>query len=72
MYGVAYDYAERHKLIKSKHNFENDILVSAKNIAKRYMSGKNHTQAVAKNALAIFDSMKKCTVWEPESGFCCR
>lgn len=57
--GVAYDYAERRKLMKSKHNFENDILVSARNIAKRYMSSKNHTQAVAQNALAIFDGMKK-------------
>lgn len=57
--GISYDYAEKHKLIKSKHNFENDILVSARNIAKRYMSGKNHTQAVARNALAIFDGMKK-------------
>ena len=57
--GISYDYAEKHKLIKSKHNFENDILISAKNIAKRYMSSKNHTQAVMKNALAIFDGMKK-------------
>lgn len=57
--GVSYDYAEKHKLIKSSHNFENDILVSARNIAKRYMSGKAHTQSVAKNALAIFDGMKK-------------
>ena len=57
--GISYDYAEKHKIIKSKHNFENDILVSAKNIAKRYMSSKNHTGAVVKNALAIFDGMKK-------------
>ena len=57
--GISYDYAEKHKFIKSKHNFENDIIVSAKNIAKRYMSGKSHTQCVLKNALAIFDGMKK-------------
>lgn len=57
--GISYDYAEKHKYIKSKHNFENDIVVSAKNIAKRYMSGKSHTQCVLKNALAIFDGMKK-------------
>lgn len=57
--GISYDYAQKHKLIKSKHNFENDILVSARNIAKRYMSSKNHTGAVSQNALAIFDGMKK-------------
>ena len=57
--GISYDYAEKNRFIKSKHNFENDIIVSAKNIAKRYMSGKSHTQCVLKNALAIFDGMKK-------------
>ena len=57
--GVSYDYAQKQKLIKSTHNFENDILVSARNIAKRYMSNKSHTQAVAEVATIIFDSMKK-------------
>ena len=57
--GISYDYAQKNKLIKSTHNFENDILVSAKNIAKRYMSNKNHTQAVEQAALAIFNGMKK-------------
>lgn len=57
--GLSYDYAEQHKFIKSKHNFENDIIISAKNIAKRYISGKNHTEAVEKNALAIFDGLKR-------------
>ena len=57
--GVSYDYAQKQKLIKSTHNFENDILVSARNIAKRYMSNKSHTQAVAQVANIIFDSMKK-------------
>lgn len=34
--GLAYDYAEQHKIIRGSHNFENDILAAAKNIAKRY------------------------------------
>lgn len=57
--GIAYDYGEKLKLIKSAHNFENDILVATRNIAKRYSSGKNHIQGTTKLALAIFDSMKK-------------
>ena len=57
--GIAYDYAERKKYIKSAHNFENDILVAARNIAKRYSSGKNHIQGTTDIALAIFDSTKK-------------
>ena len=57
--GIAYDFAERNKYLKSVHNFENDILVASRNIAKRYSSGKNHIQGTTDLALAIFDSMKK-------------
>ena len=57
--GIAYDYGEKKKFIKSAHNFENDILVASRNIAKRYSSGKNHIQGTTDIALTIFDSMKK-------------
>ena len=57
--GIAYDFAEKNKFIKSVHNFENDILVTSKNIAKRYSSSKNHIQGTMNLCLNIFDSMKK-------------
>lgn len=57
--GLAYDFGEKKKYIKSVHNFENDILVASRNIAKRYSSGKNHIQGTTRLALTIFDSMKK-------------
>lgn len=57
--GLAYDFGEKKKFIKSVHNFENDILVASRNIAKRYSSGKNHIQGTTDLALTIFDSMKK-------------
>lgn len=57
--GMAYEYAEKKNLIKFGHNFENDIIMAAKNIGKRYGSSKSHVQAVMNAALAIFDSMKK-------------
>lgn len=56
--GMVYDYAERKKLLKSQHNFENDILEAARNIAKRYHTNKNHTQLMERLALSIFDKMK--------------
>mgnify|MGYP000388137440 FL=1 len=40
--GIAYDFGEKKNFIKSAHNFENDILVAARNIAKRYSTGKDH------------------------------
>lgn len=57
--GIAYDYAEQMKLIKSTHNFDNDIVMAAKNIGKRYGVSRPHVQMVAHIALTIFDSMKK-------------
>lgn len=57
--GIAYDFAEKKKLLKSAHNFENDILMAARNIGKRYAVSKAHVLQVDKTATAIFDGMKK-------------
>ena len=59
MDGMAYDYAEKNKIIKSTHDFENDIVVASRNIAKRYSSGKSHIQGTTELAMAIFDGIKK-------------
>ena len=52
--GIAYDFGEKKKFIKSAHNFENDILVASRNIGKRYSSGKNHILGTTKLALTNF------------------
>ena len=57
--GIAYDYAEKNKYLKSAHNFENDILVASRNIARRYSSGKDHLTGTCDLAMDIFDSTKK-------------
>lgn len=57
--GMAYDYAEKAKLIRSGHNFDNDIVMAARNIGKRYGVSKAHVQMVSVIALTLFDSMKK-------------
>lgn len=56
--GMAFDYAERKKLLKPKHNLENDIIESARNIAKRYHTNRNHTQLIERLALFLFDKTK--------------
>ena len=70
--GIAYDYGEKKKFIKSVHNFENDILVASKNIAKRYSTGKDHIKGTTDIALTIFDSMKKVHGMAQENGCFCR
>lgn len=57
--GIAYHFAERHKIMKFQHNFDDDILTAAKNIGKRYMTNKPHVEAVKELALMIFDASKK-------------
>ena len=57
--GMAYEYAENHKLIKLEHDFELDMIACAKNISKRYMGSRKRGETLEKVALTIFDSMKK-------------
>lgn len=57
--GNAYDYARRKNIIRSGHNFDEDILASARNIAKRYQCSKSHIKALEDLALNIFDHTKK-------------
>ena len=57
--GIAYDYAESNKFIKSTHDFELDIISSARNTANRYRGSARYEETLEKCALAIFDSMKK-------------
>lgn len=57
--GMAYDYGEKNKIIRTNHDFENDIVMAAKNIAKRYGSSRQHTQILSEFADKIFDSMKR-------------
>ncbi len=57
--GIAYEYAERTKLISVTHDFEQDIIACAKNISKRYMGSRKRSDTLESIALTIYDSMKK-------------
>ena len=57
--GMAAEYGEEIHQIKFAHSFENDILASARNIAKRYRCHISHVQMVEQYVLKLFDSMKR-------------
>lgn len=57
--GIAYEYAEAHKLIPAMHDFEQDIIACAKNISKRYMGSRKRSDTLETITLTIFDSMRK-------------
>ena len=54
--GIAYEYAEKNKLLKPSHDFEKDIVASAINISKRYSGSMKRSSTLEKIAVAIFDS----------------
>lgn len=57
--GAAAEYAEKNKLVKFKHDFDEDIVAASKNMAKRYKCDTEHSRLVEEYALKIFDGMKK-------------
>ena len=57
--GIAYDYAGRKKYIKPLHDFGDDILSSAANIADKYGSFDLITAKLTDASLIIFDATKK-------------
>lgn len=57
--GIAYEYAEKNKLLKGEHDFEKDIIACAANISRRYMGSKKRSDTLEYIATTIFDSMKK-------------
>lgn len=57
--GMAYEYAEKQKIMVVNHDFEQDILACTRNISKRYMGSKKRSETLEQIALNIFDSMKK-------------
>lgn len=57
--GMAYEYAEKNRLLSQVHDFEQDIITCAKGISKRYMGSKRRGETLEQISLTIFDSMKK-------------
>lgn len=57
--GIAYEYADRKKMIDFKHDFEKDIIACAMNISKRYMGSRTRSETLQDIALPIFDKTKK-------------
>ena len=57
--GIAYEYAEKIKMFRGEHDFEQDIIACAMNISKRYMGSRKRAETLEKISTTIFDSMKK-------------
>lgn len=57
--GIAYEYAEKNRIMLCDHDFEKDIVACALNISKRYMGSRKRAETLESITMTIFDSMKK-------------
>ena len=57
--GMAFDYGEKNVRIKLSHDFSEDILAASRNMAKRFLGNKKHTQMLEELVLRLFDATKK-------------
>ncbi len=57
--GIAYEYAEKIKMFRGEHDFEEDIIACAANISKRYMGSRKRSDVLENFTTTIFDSMRR-------------
>lgn len=57
--GMVIDYGVKKKKISIEHNYNDDILSTAKSISKRYKASQSHINMIRQIATAIFDATKK-------------
>ena len=57
--GLCYDYGVSAKLIRTTHDFEEDILAASRNIAKRYKSNQAHIRHMEYLCTEIFNKTRK-------------
>jgi exopolyphosphatase/guanosine-5'-triphosphate,3'-diphosphate pyrophosphatase len=57
--GIVYDYAVQHRYLQPAHDFEEDIVACARNIAKRYMGLPERGSVIENISLKIFDETRK-------------
>lgn len=57
--GIAYEYAEKNRLLTGEHDFEKDIIACALNTSRRYMGSRKRAETLENITMTVFDSMKK-------------
>ena len=57
--GIAYEYAERNKILVPKHDFDQDIVACARNISKRFLGSRRRGETLEHICMTIFDSCRK-------------
>ena len=71
--GIACDYAQKNRIYKPTHDFDEDIISAAESLSRRYMSYSPHIEALTQMAMLLFDTMKKQHgLGRERAAACCR
>lgn len=57
--GIAYEYAEKNKMLSVKRDFDQDIMAAAEEMCRRYGGNIERNRLVEKVVLSIFDDTRK-------------
>lgn len=57
--GIAYEYAEKNRLLTVKRDFDSDIMAAASEMCRRYGGNMERNKLVEKVAVSIFDDTRK-------------
>ena len=57
--GIAYDYVLKQGLVRTAHDFEEDVISAARNMAERYCCNREHMEALTEISGKLFDAMKR-------------
>ena len=57
--GMAYEFAEREKLIKDQHNFDEDIIAEARNMCLKYQGNVTRNELLERTAVRLFDASRR-------------
>lgn len=57
--GIVYEYAEQKKILPPSHDFEEDIIACARNVAARYRGNAERGRSLDEISMKIFDATKK-------------
>ena len=57
--GMAYEHAEKEKLVNYRHDFENDIIACAKVMSKRYQGNEARNELIEKVAVDLFEATRR-------------
>lgn len=57
--GMAYEFAEKNRILRIRHDFTEDILACARTVSRRFMGSETMEDAIDRTCVEVFNTLKK-------------